>query len=111
MAGYIYTLGTIQRHYYEHLKGRETSSNPIASIFAWTRGLAHRAKLDNNIELANFCTTLEEVVINTVESGFVTKDLALCIHGSKMERKHWLNTQEFMAKLGDNLKNRLQSKL
>jgi isocitrate dehydrogenase len=103
--------GTIQRHYYEHMKGRETSSNPIASIFAWTRGLAHRAKLDNNTDLANFCTTLEEVVLNTVDSGFVTKDLALCIHGDKMERKHYLNTQEFMNKLSENLKNRLQSKL
>merc|ERR1712125_116096 len=74
--------GTVTRHYREHQKGNPTSTNPIASIFAWTRGLAHRAKLDKNDELAKFCTALEQVCIETVEAGFMTKDLALCIHGS-----------------------------
>jgi isocitrate dehydrogenase len=88
--------GTVTRHYREHQKGRETSTNPIASIFAWTQGLAHRAKLDNNAELANFATTLEQVCVETVESGKMTKDLALCAHGDKMERHHWQTTQEFL---------------
>src|SRR6202043_1248161 len=69
--------GTVTRHYREHQKGNETSTNSIASIFAWTRGLAHRAKLDNNAELAKFAATLEKVTVGTVESGFMTKDLAL----------------------------------
>ena len=72
--------GTVTRHYRLHQRGDETSTNPIASIFAWTRGLAHRAKLDNNIELNNFCEALERVCIETVESGKMTKDLALLIH-------------------------------
>jgi isocitrate dehydrogenase len=71
--------GTVTRHYRQHQKGEETSTNSIASIFAWTRGLAHRAKLDDNAELANFADTLEKVCIETVESGFMTKDLALLI--------------------------------
>lgn len=75
--------GTVTRHFREHQKGNETSTNPIASIFAWTRGLAHRAKLDNNSQLANFTTALESVCVETVESGAMTKDLALCIHGQK----------------------------
>ena len=70
--------------------------NPIASIFAWTRGLAHRAKLDNNIELNNFCEALERVCIETVESGKMTKDLALLIHEKKLKREHYLSTQEFL---------------
>ena len=69
--------GTVTRHYREHLNGRETSTNSMASIFAWTRGLAHRAKLDDNAELARFASTLEKVTIATVEAGFMTKDLAL----------------------------------
>jgi isocitrate dehydrogenase len=81
--------GTVTRHYREHQKGKETSTNPIASIFAWTQGLAHRAKLDNNAELATFATTLEQVCIETVDSGKMTKDLALSAYGDKMERKHW----------------------
>lgn len=93
------------------MKGGETSTNPIASIFAWTRGLAHRAKLDGNGELSKFCTTLETVVVETVEAGFMTKDLALCIHGKDMERRHWLNTEEFMAKLESNLTARMTSSL
>ena len=88
--------GTVTRHYREHQKGNETSTNPIASIFAWTRGLAHRAKLDNNIELIDFCKTLETVCIETVENGQMTKDLALLIHGKSLNRSHYLNTQEFL---------------
>lgn len=75
--------GTVTRHYREYQKGNPTSTNPIASIFAWTRGLMHRAKLDDNKELHRFCEILEKSVLETVESGFMTKDLALCIHGSK----------------------------
>lgn len=75
--------GTVTRHFREHQAGRETSTNPIASIFAWTRGLAHRAKLDNNASLAKFATALEEVCIETIESGFMTKDLALSVKGAK----------------------------
>ena len=88
--------GTVTRHYRLHQKGEETSTNPIASIFAWTRGLAHRAKLDNNQELAIFCETLERVCIQTVESGKMTKDLALLIHEKNLKREHYLNTQEFL---------------
>ena len=88
--------GTVTRHYRLHQKGEETSTNPIASIFAWTRGLAHRAKLDDNLDLANFCETLERVCIQTVESGKMTKDLALLIHEKNLEREHYLSTQEFL---------------
>ncbi|MDG1792721.1 MAG: isocitrate dehydrogenase (NADP(+)) [Flavobacteriaceae bacterium] len=88
--------GTVTRHYREYQKGNETSTNPIASIFAWTRGLAHRGKLDNNIELIDFCKTLETVCIETVENGQMTKDLALLIHGKSLNRSHYLNTQEFL---------------
>ena len=99
--------GTVTRHYREHQKGNETSTNPIASIFAWTRGLAHRGKLDNNKDLINFCSPLEDVCINTVENGKMTKDLALLIHGKNLNRSHYLNTQEFL----DCIKNTLESKL
>ena len=99
--------GTVTRHYREHQKGNETSTNPIASIFAWTRGLAHRGKLDNNKDLINFCSTLEDVCINTVENGKMTKDLALLIHGKNLNRSHYLNTQEIL----DCIKNSLESKL
>jgi len=88
--------GTVTRHFREHQKGNETSTNPIASIFAWTRGLAHRGKLDNNNELIDFCKTLETVCIETVENGQMTKDLALLIHGKSLNRSHYLNTQEFL---------------
>jgi isocitrate dehydrogenase len=99
--------GTVTRHYREHQAGRETSTNPIASIFAWTRGLAHRAKLDNNSDLAFFSNALESVCIETVEAGFMTKDLALCIYGKNMQRNHWLNTFDFMSKLAENLTKKL----
>ncbi|WP_375626936.1 MULTISPECIES: NADP-dependent isocitrate dehydrogenase [unclassified Bartonella] len=92
--------GTVTRHYRQHQRGEETSTNSIASIFAWTRGLAHRAKLDNNEKLKNFSTTLEEVCIKTVEEGFMTKDLALLI-GPKQK---WLSTTGFLEKIDENLK-------
>lgn len=76
--------GTVTRHWREYQKGKPTSTNPIASIFAWSRGLAHRAKLDDNEELAKFCQDLEAAVIKTVEKGHMTKDLAICVHGSKV---------------------------
>jgi isocitrate dehydrogenase len=104
--------GTVTRHYREYQKGRETSTNPIASIFAWTGGLRHRAKLDNNTQLAQFCDILERSIIQTVESGKMTKDLALCIHGDKVKREHWLNTKEFLDAIEETLKkNMAASKL
>jgi isocitrate dehydrogenase len=99
--------GTVTRHYRRHQLGQETSTNPIASIFAWTRGLAHRAKLDSNAALAEFCVALETVCIETVESGVMTKDLALCMWGAKMQRAHWANTFEFMDKIAAGLKAKL----
>lgn len=100
--------GTVTRHYRDHQAGKPTSTNPIASIFAWTRGLAFRGKLDGNDALINFCQTLEEVCVATVESGKMTKDLAVCIHGSKVEHgKHYLYTEEFLDELDKGLKARL----
>ena len=95
--------GTVTRHYRDHQAGKATSTNPIASIFAWTQGLAHRAKLDNNPKLAEFAKTLERVCIQTVESGKMTKDLALLIS----KDAPWLNTQEFLAAIDDNLKKEM----
>ena len=92
--------GTVTRHYREHQKGKETSTNSIASIFAWTRGLSHRAKLDDNAELARFAATLEKVCVDTVEAGFMTKDLALLVGA---EQK-WLSTTGFLDKIDENLK-------
>jgi isocitrate dehydrogenase len=92
--------GTVTRHYREHQKGKQTSTNSIASIFAWTRGLAHRAKLDNNGPLAKFATTLEKVCVDTVEAGFMTKDLALLIGTNQT----WLSTTGFLDKIDENLK-------
>ncbi|WP_131195259.1 NADP-dependent isocitrate dehydrogenase [Lichenihabitans psoromatis] len=92
--------GTVTRHYREHQKGRETSTNSIASIFAWTRGLEHRAKLDGNAELSRFATTLEKVCIDTVEAGFMTKDLALLVGPDQK----WLSTSGFLDKIDSNLK-------
>ncbi len=99
--------GTVTRHYRQHQQGKKTSTNPIASIFAWTRGLAHRGKLDGNQELINFAQTLESVCVDTVEKGMMTKDLALCIHGSEMKPEHYLTTEEFLEALNKELKNRL----
>jgi isocitrate dehydrogenase len=95
--------GTVTRHYRQHQLGKETSTNPIASIFAWTRGLEHRGKLDHNEPLINFSRTLEKVCVDTVESGKMTKDLALLIHGNNTSREHYLSTQEFLGALKENL--------
>ena len=95
--------GTVTRHYREHLMGNQTSTNPIASIFAWTRGLEHRGKLDKNNQLVNFCNLLEKVCIKTVESGLMTKDLAILIHGKKVAKRNYLNTQEFLNSIKENL--------
>lgn len=100
--------GTVTRHYREHQKGKPTSTNPIASIFAWTRGLAFRGKLDNNQELIDFCQALEEVCIQTVESGKMTKDLALTIKPGKAEHgKDYLYTEEFLDAIDENLRKRM----
>ncbi len=100
--------GTVTRHYRDHQAGKPTSTNPIASIFAWTRGLEFRGKLDGNQELINFCQALERVCIETVESGKMTKDLAVCIHGNKVKHgEHYLYTQEFLDALDANLKVKL----
>ena len=95
--------GTVTRHYREHQKGKQTSTNPIASIFAWTQGLTHRAKLDNNPELATFAKNLEAVCVETVESGKMTKDLALLIS----KDAPWLNTEDFLAAIAENLQTKL----
>lgn len=99
--------GTVTRHYRQHQQGKKTSTNPIASIFAWTRGLAFRGKLDENPELIKFANTLEQVCIDTVEGGQMTKDLALLIHGDDMNTDHYLTTEEFLEALDTGLKNKL----
>jgi isocitrate dehydrogenase len=91
--------GTVTRHYRQHQRGEQTSTNSIASIYAWTRGLAHRAKLDGNDELMKFATKMEEVVVATVESGFMTKDLALLVG----DEQSWLSTEGFLKKVAENL--------
>jgi isocitrate dehydrogenase len=92
--------GTVTRHYRQHQKGEQTSTNSVASIYAWTRGLAHRAKLDDHAELARFAQTLEKVTVDTVEAGFMTKDLALLVGADQK----WLSTTGFLDKVDDNLK-------
>ncbi|KZT28292.1 isocitrate dehydrogenase [Neolentinus lepideus HHB14362 ss-1] len=100
--------GTVTRHYREYQKGNETSTNPVASIFAWTRGLIHRAKLDGNEPLAAFCQDLESACVEVIDQeGIMTKDLALAIHGKNMKREHWVLTNEYM----DAVQKRLSSKL
>jgi isocitrate dehydrogenase len=100
--------GTVTRHYREHQAGRETSTNPVASIFAWTRGLGFRAKLDNNARLAEFVDHLETACIDTIDKdGVMTKDLALAIHGKSMKREHWATTTVYM----DTVNAKLQGKL
>jgi isocitrate dehydrogenase len=91
--------GTVTRHYREHQKGRETSTNSTASIFAWSRGLKHRAKLDDNAALAKFAETLEKVTVDTIEAGFMTKDLALLVG----DQQKWLSTEGFINKIDENL--------
>lgn len=95
--------GTVTRHYRQHQQGRETSTNPIASIFAWTRGLAHRGKLDGNDALIHFSETLEKVCIETVEGGEMTKDLAILIYEDKLTSDQYLNTQDFLGAIKRNL--------
>ena len=95
--------GTVTRHYRQHQQGKETSTNPIASIFAWTRGLEHRGKLDNNQALIQFCNKLEQVCISTVEGGEMTKDLAVLVYGNENIEGKYLTTQEFLAALKRNL--------
>lgn len=100
--------GTVTRHYRMHQQGKPTSTNPIASIFAWTRGLEFRGRLDGNHELVNFCHALEQVCIETVESGKMTKDLAICEYGNKVDHgTHYLYTEEFLDALDENLKAKL----
>jgi isocitrate dehydrogenase len=96
--------GTVTRHYREHQKGKETSTNSIASIFAWTGGLKHRAKLDDNTQLKRFAETLEKVCVDTVEAGFMTKDLALLVGADQP----WLSTTGFLDKIDANLKIAMQ---
>ena len=99
--------GTVTRHYRQHQQGKETSTNPMASIFAWTRGLAHIGKLDNNQPLIDFCQTLEAVCIETIESGKMTKDLAQLIHKEKLSESHYLTTQKFLDAIKENLETKL----
>lgn len=100
--------GTVTRHYREHQKGNRTSTNPIASIFAWTRGLAFRGKLDGNQPLVDFCNALEAVCIETVESGKMTKDLSVCIYGNKVNHgEHYLYTEEFLDAIDANLQAKI----
>lgn len=102
--------GTVTRHYRMHQQGKETSTNPIASIFAWTRGLLHRAELDGNAALKKFAETLESVCISTIEAGFMTKDLAICIKGmNNIGKGDYLDTFAFMDKLAENLKAGLEA--
>src|SRR4051812_39941951 len=101
--------GTVTRHYREHQKGKPTSTNPIASIFAWTRGLAFRGKLDDNQALIDFANALEAVCIETVEEGKMTKDLAVCVHGNKVSHgEHFLYTEEFLEAIDQNLQKKLK---
>ncbi|TKR72506.1 hypothetical protein L596_019940 [Steinernema carpocapsae] len=96
--------GTVTRHYREYQKGNPTSTNPVASIFAWSRGLAHRAKLDNNLELMKFAETLETACVSTIEDGLMTKDLAICIHGIKGAQKgSYLHTEDFLLAIDKKL--------
>ena len=100
--------GTVTRHYREHQAGRKTSTNPIASIFAWTRGLAFRGKLDNNQDLIDFCLKLEEVCVETVEKGIMTKDLAVCVHGNKVNHgEHYVYTEEFLDALDKGIQEKM----
>jgi isocitrate dehydrogenase len=99
--------GTVTRHFRDHQAGKPTSTNPIASIFAWTRGLEFRGKLDNNQALIDFCKTLEQVCVETVESGKMTKDLAVCIYGNKVSKDQYLNTEDFLSAIDVNLKAKL----
>ncbi|EAU84027.1 isocitrate dehydrogenase [Coprinopsis cinerea okayama7 len=103
--------GTVTRHYREYQKGNETSTNPVASIFAWTRGLLHRAKLDNNAELKAFCEDLEAACVEVIDQdGIMTKDLALAIHGKNMKREHWVVTNDYMDAVNAKLQKKLAAR-
>ena len=96
--------GTVTRHYRQHQAGKETSTNPIASIFAWTRGLAHRGNLDSTPELVQFAHNLEKACTDTVEAGIMTKDLAICVHGPKgSDRDKWVTTNDYISAVVDRL--------
>jgi isocitrate dehydrogenase len=95
--------GTVTRHYRLHQQGKETSTNPIASIFAWTVGLTYRGEFDGNKDLVRFAKTLEQVCVDVVEGGTMTKDLALCIHGEATKREHYVTTEEFLSAVADRL--------
>lgn len=99
--------GTVTRHYRMHQQGKKTSTNPIASIFAWTRGLEHRGRLDGNEALIHFCQTLEKVCVDVVESGKMTKDLAVCIYGDKVQEHQYLYTEDFLEAIRAELQSRL----
>jgi len=99
--------GTVTRHFRDHQAGKETSTNPIASIFAWTRGLQYRAKLDNNAALDKFCASLESACIQAVEEGKMTKDLAICIKGSNMQRSDWLTTTDYLQAVRERLEKKI----
>ena len=99
--------GTVTRHYRQHQAGKKTSTNPIASIFAWTQGLMHRGRLDGNQDLVRWAETLEKVCIETIEGGKMTKDLAICIHGSSAPDNSWLTTEDFMDAIDQNFKKAL----
>ncbi len=99
--------GTVTRHFRAHQQGKKTSTNPIASIFAWTRGLEHRGRLDGNQDLINFCQTLEKVCVDVVETGKMTKDLAVCIYGDKIQEGQYLYTEDFLEAINQELKTRL----
>ena len=100
--------GTVTRHFRMHQQGKPTSTNPMASIFAWTRGLLHRGKLDGNKELIHFCETLEAVCIQTVEEGKMTKDLASCIYGEKVTAENYLTTELFLEAINQNLQKQIK---
>ena len=100
--------GTVTRHYRQHQQGKPTSTNPIASIYAWTRGLAHRGKLDGNKDLTRFAETLEKVCVDVVESGKMTKDLAVCVYGNKVNESQYLNTEPFLEAINSELARRLK---
>jgi isocitrate dehydrogenase len=102
--------GTVTRHYRCHQKGEKTSTNPVASIFAWTRGLAHRAKLDGNSDLSKFCTALEAACVDSIGNGHMTKDLAICIHGMKNTKEGmYLHTEDFMEAVEEDMKKKFAS--
>jgi isocitrate dehydrogenase len=101
--------GTVTRHFRQHQQGKETSTNPIASIFAWTRGLEHRGKLDNTPDVVDFAEKLEQVCVETVEGGQMTKDLALLIKNETGKDQDYLTTQEFLDALDRNLDKKINS--